>query len=103
MVALIQSRFNGFSTVQLQMVQPSILKSHKRSKMIETHFHRLYSIMNDCKIITGSPSKKGHVIFKLLSVFYCQFVVNFAVVCHIRVFLLKKLSHYLRQWLINWC
>ena len=39
------SRFNGLSTVQIQMVQPSILKSHKRSKMIETHFNCLYSIM----------------------------------------------------------
>ena len=26
------------------MVQPSMLKSHKHSKMIETHFYRLYSI-----------------------------------------------------------
>ena len=40
------------------MVQPSILKSHKRSKMIETHFYRLYSIMTVSKIIAGSPSKK---------------------------------------------
>ena len=32
------------------MVQPSILKSHKRSKMIETLFYRLYSIMTGSKI-----------------------------------------------------
>ena len=38
MDALFWSRFNGLSTVQIQMVQPSILKSHKRSKMVETHF-----------------------------------------------------------------
>ena len=52
-----QSRFNGLSAVQIQMVQPSKLKSHKRSKMIETHFYRLYSLMNGYKIIAGSPSK----------------------------------------------
>ena len=40
------------------MVQPSIMKSHKRSKMIETHFYRLYSIMTGSKIIAGTPSKK---------------------------------------------
>ena len=40
------------------MVQPSILKSHKRSKMNETHFYRLYSIMTGSRIIAGSPSKK---------------------------------------------
>ena len=45
------------STVQIQLVQPSILKSHKRSKMIETNFYRLYSIMTGSKIIAGSPSK----------------------------------------------
>ena len=36
------------------MVQPSILKSHKHSKLIETHFYRLYSIMAGSKIIAGS-------------------------------------------------
>ena len=41
------------------MVQPSTLKSHKRSKMIETHFYRLYSIVTGSKIIAGSPSKNG--------------------------------------------
>ena len=59
MNALLSSRFNGLSTVQFQMVQPSILKSHKHSKMIETHFYRLYSIMTGSKIIHGSPSKNG--------------------------------------------
>ena len=39
------------------MVQPSILKSHRRLKMIETHFYRLCSIMTGSKIIAGSPSK----------------------------------------------
>ena len=29
-------RLNDLSTVQVQMAQPSILKSHKHSKMIET-------------------------------------------------------------------
>ena len=59
MDALFQSRFNGFSTEQIQTVQHSILKSHKRSKIIETHFYRLYSIMTGSKIITCSPSKNG--------------------------------------------
>ena len=59
-------RFNGLSTVLIQTVQPSILKSHKRSKMIETHFYRLYSIMTGFKIIAGSPSKKWHLNLKLL-------------------------------------
>ena len=78
MDALFQSRYNGLSTIQIQMVQPFILKSLKRSKIIATHFYRLYSIMNGSKIIAGSPSKKWHIILKLLSVFYCQFVVKFA-------------------------
>ena len=51
----LQSRFNGLSTVQVQMVQPSKLKSHKHLKMIETNFYRLYSIMTGSKIIAGSP------------------------------------------------
>ena len=50
------------------MVQPSILKSHKRSKMIETHFYRLYSIMTGSKIIAGSPSKIWHLIFEVVHV-----------------------------------
>ena len=54
---LFQSRYNGLGTAQIQMVQPSILKSHTRSKMIKTHFYRLYSIMTGSKIIAGSPSK----------------------------------------------
>ena len=57
MDALFQSRHNGLSTVQIQMVQPSILKSHIRSKMIKTHFYHLYSIMTGSKIIAGSPLK----------------------------------------------
>ena len=66
------------------MVQPAVLKSHKGSKMIETHFYRLYSIMTGSKIIAGSPSKRWHLILKLLSKFYCRFVDKFNVVCHIR-------------------
>ena len=54
------------------MVQPSILKSHKRSKMIEPHFYRLYSIMTGPKIIAGSPSNKWHLTLKLLLVFLLQ-------------------------------
>ena len=57
MDAVFQSRYNGLSAVQIQMVQPSILKSHTRSKMIETNFYRLYSIMTGSKIIAGSPYK----------------------------------------------
>ena len=76
------------------MVQPSILKSHKRSKTIETHFYRLYSKTTGSKIIAGSPFKKWHLMLKLLEVFYCKFVVKFAGACHIREFLLKKMSHY---------
>ena len=55
MDALFQSRYNGLSTVQVQIVQPSILKSHIRSKMIKTHFYRLYSIMTGSEIFADSP------------------------------------------------
>ena len=94
MGALFQSRFNGLRTVQIQMVQHLYTENHKRSKAIETNFNRLHSIMTGSKIIAGSSSKNWHLILKLLVVFFCQFVVKFAGVCHIRVFLLKKLSHY---------
>ena len=40
------------------MVQPSILKSHIGSKMIEPHFYLLYYIMTGSKIIAGSRSEK---------------------------------------------
>ena len=76
------------------MVQTAVLKSHKRSKMIETHFYRLYFIMTGSKIIAGFPSKKWFLILKLLLVFYCNCVVKFAGVANIGVFLMKKLSHY---------
>ena len=56
--------------VHVQMMQPSILKSHKHSKMIETNFYRLYSIMIGSKIIAGSQSKVWHPILSLLSVLY---------------------------------
>ena len=39
------------------MVQPSTLKSHKRSKMIETHFYRLYSIVTGSKSSLVLPPK----------------------------------------------
>ena len=45
------------------MVQPCILKSHKHSKIFETHFYRLYSIMTGSKIIAGSQSNEKHLIF----------------------------------------
>ena len=50
------------------MAQPSILKSHKRSKIIETHFYRLYSIMTGSKIIAGSPSNFEAVVSVLLQI-----------------------------------
>ena len=62
----IVTEYAALSTMQIQMVQPSILKSHKRSNMIETHFYRLHSIMTGSKIIAGSSSKKWHLILKLL-------------------------------------
>ena len=62
MDAFFQSRFNGLSTVRIQMMQPSIVKSHKLSKMIETHFYRLYSKMTVSKIIAGSPLKVWNLI-----------------------------------------
>ena len=37
------------------MVQPPILKSQKPSKMIETHFYRLYSIILDPKSLLALP------------------------------------------------
>ena len=40
------------------MVQPSILKSHIGSKIIEPHFYRWYSIKTGSKIIAGSRSEK---------------------------------------------
>ena len=58
------------------MVQPSILKSHTHSKMIETHFYRLYSVMADFKIIAGSQPKECHL--------FCIFVtVELSICCHI--------------------
>ena len=39
------------------MMQPSILKSHKHSKMIEPIFYRLHSIMVGSKIIADSQSE----------------------------------------------
>ena len=50
------------------MVQPSVLKSHKRSKMSVAHFDRLYSIMTGSKIIAGSPYKYWQLMLMLFSV-----------------------------------
>ena len=60
-------------------------------KMIETHFYCFYPIMTGSKIISGYPSKVWHLILQL---FYCQFVVILARLCHICAFLLKKLPNY---------
>ena len=76
------------------MIQPSMLKSHKLSQMIQTHFYRLYSIMTGSKIIAGSPSKKAPNFEAVVSVLL-QICGQIAGVCHIGEFLLKKLSHYL--------
>ena len=69
-----KSSFSDFSTVHVQMARPSILKSHKHSKMIETHFDRLFSIMTDSKIIAGSQSKVWNLIFvvSVLLPIYCH-------------------------------
>ena len=63
------------------------------SKMFETHFYRLYSIMTGSKSSLVLPLKMAPNFEAVLSVLL-QFVVKFARVCHICVFLLKKLSHY---------
>ena len=47
MGAFFHSRFNRLSTVRIQMMQPSIVKSHKRSKMIENPFLS-FVFQNDC-------------------------------------------------------
>ena len=46
--------------------------------------------MTGSKMISGSPSKIWHLILKLLLVFYCQFVVKFAGVCHICAFFVEE-------------
>ena len=72
------------------LAPPSTLKSRKHSKISETHFYRLYSIMTGSKIITRSPPGECHLHLKLLSVFYCQLFVRLARVCHICAFLVKN-------------
>ena len=76
------------------MVQPSILKSHIASKMIEPHFYLLYSIMTGSKIIAGSRFEKMAPNFEAVVSVLLHICGRLAGVCHIRVFLLKKLSHY---------
>ena len=55
------------------MVQPSILKSHIGSKLIEPHFYLLYSIMTGSRFIASSRSEKmapnfGPVVSVLLHI-----------------------------------
>ena len=59
------------------MVQPSILKSHKHSKMIETHFYRLYSIMTGSKIIAGMTPNAVVVVSVLLPIYYIGWVMPY--------------------------
>ena len=73
------------------MVQPSILKSHRHSKMIETHFYRLYSIIHRC--ISVKSMTPNFVIIDF------QFVVIVVRVCDICAFVL----HYYVQLLTNGC
>ena len=64
--------------------------------MIETHFYRLHSVMTGSKIIAGSLSKMAPnfeaVVRVLLQI--CGQICRGTHVCHIRVFVLKKLTHY---------
>ena len=50
------------------MVQPSILTSHKHSKMIETHFYRLYSIMNGSKSLLALRQSNARYFVDVTSV-----------------------------------
>ena len=50
--------------------------------------------MAGSKIIAGSQPKLWHLILWFLLVFYFQFDVVLAEVCHICAFVLKKLSRY---------
>ena len=85
MDALFQSRYNCLSKVQIQMAQPSILKSHKRSKMIETHFYRLYSIMtgskNHCWLSLKSMAPNFVAVVSVLLPFCGQICQGMPYVC----------------------
>ena len=50
------------------MVHPSILKSHKRSKMIETNFYRVYSIITGSKSSLVLPPKMAPYFEAVVSV-----------------------------------
>ena len=58
------------------MVQPSILKRHKPSKVIETHFYRLYSIIdwlqNHCPLSVKSMTPNFVVVDSVLLPIYCH-------------------------------
>ena len=71
------------------MAQPSILKSNEHSKMIETHFYRLYFI-NHCWFSFKSMVPNFVVAISVL----LPMCVTLAGVFHICAFLLKKLSCY---------
>ena len=63
-------------------------------------YHSIYILISVSLKVDPASAKdkngclKQYAILKLLSVFYFQFVVILAGVCHICAFLLKKLSHY---------
>ena len=78
------------------MVQPSILKSHKHSKMIETHNDWL---QNRCWLSFKSMTPNFVVVVSVLLPIFGIL----AGVCHICAFLLKELSCYKVQLLINGC
>ena len=93
------SRFNNYSTVFVHMVQPSILKSYKYSKMIETYFYRLHSIMHSImtgsKIIVGSCSKVWQLTLKLSSVFTSN-LLSYWLEDAISLHLCRKSCHVIR-------
>ena len=85
------------------MVQPSILKCHKRSNMIEPHNNRLYSIMSDSKIIAGPHLKVWHLVFFVIV------SVLLPICCHIGssmpylCIFVEKVAPVLGTWLMNGC
>ena len=71
------------------MVEPSILKSHKHSKMIETHFYRLYFIIHGWLSVKSMAPNFVGVVSVLLPI--CLLLAG---LCNICAFLLKKLPRY---------
>ena len=84
-------------------MQPSILKNHKHSKMIETYFYRLYYIINWLQKHCWLSVKSMTPTFVVVVSIFIQFVDILAGVCHICAFLLKNLSRYKVLLLINGC